>query len=120
MPDLKICAAIQHDSKLALELASQLELDRGCAVIGNVWTKGDMLDYLQNPYSKIFGWSDEPSSEPPGDGQMFANCKYKVLVGVTYEINPDANGTLVYDGKHIDHLVVDGSGDIDQSYKYVF
>lgn len=120
MPELKICAAIQSDSKLALELASQLELDRGCAVIGTVWTKGDMLEYLQNPYSKLFGWSDEPSSEPLEDGQVFARCKYKVVVGITYEVNPDENGTLVYDGKFIDHLVVDGSAGPDLSYKYVF
>lgn len=120
MSELKICATIQADSGIALELASQLELDRGCAVIGSVWTKGDMIDYLRNPYSKIFSWSDEPSSKPLEDGQMFVQCKYKVLVGITYEINPDENGNLIYDGKYIDHLVVDASGGLDQSYKYVF
>lgn len=120
MSDLKICAAIQSDSSMALELASQLELDRGVAVVGTVWTKGDMIEYLRNPYSKIFSWSDEPSSQPVDTDQLFVHCKYKVLVGVTYEVNPDENGVLIYDGKHIDHLVVDGSVDTDQCYKYVF
>lgn len=113
---LQICACIDADSKTALDLASQLELDRGVAVVGSVWTKGDMLQYLTNPYNKIFCWSDELGSYQHDERMPYKFCKYRVVIGITYNISEAG----VYEGKFIDHMVVDGSVSVEDSYKYVF
>ena len=120
MPELKICAALTATEGAYLELASQLELDRGCAVIGTVWTKGDMIDYLSNPNNKIFSWTDERSPIAFEDGKPYIPCKYKVLAGISYEISRDDNGRPIYDGKHIDHLVVDDTEGLEKSYNNIF
>ena len=118
MPELKICAALTATEGASLELASQLELDRGCAVIGTVWTKGDMIDYLSNPNNKIFSWTDERSPIAFEDGKPYIPCKYKVLAGISYEISRDDNGRPIYDGKHI-VLLTGFLADISVSYAFI-
>lgn len=120
---LRLTATIRPNSDKALDLASELELDRSNTVVGGVWTKGDMLHFLSNPLNRIYAWSEVTPEEPADDfeASKYLPRPFRVVVGITYEPVDDPDSSKIkFSHKHISHMVVDATKGLDFAYNAVF
>jgi len=112
-------ARLTESSNISIKLASELELERGVALVGTVWTTEDLLSYARSRRQFIYCWSDDihesvhyHEGEAATDSTSIPNekwCNYRVCVGLRYGIETDDKGVVHYRSKIIDHMVVDVS-----------
>ena len=125
MGKLQIAAGVDSTTQVAMEIASELELDRGVAVVGTVWTKANIIEYTQIPGNHLFCWSDSLAesqyvpTDPESDVMPNIRCKYRASVGLRYRTELYDSGKKFYREKFIDHFVVDHTKDTDTTYETV-
>jgi hypothetical protein len=119
---------LTESCNVSIKLASELELERGVAVVGTVWTTEDLLDYAKSRRQFIYCWSDDihesvhyHEGEADTDSASIPNekwCNYRVCVGLRYGVETDEKGVVHYRSKIIDHMVVDVSQGGEAAVQY--
>lgn len=109
---------LTETSNVSIRLASELELERGVAVVGSAWTTDELRDYARSRKQFVYCWSDDIHESvhyhegvANGDGTIPDEkwCNYRVCVGLRYGVETDSEGVVHYRSKMIDHMVVDAS-----------
>lgn len=109
---------LTETSNVSISLASALELERGVALVGTVWTTEELKDYCRSRRQFVYCWSDDihesvhyHEGEANAEGSLPNEkwCNYRVCVGLRYGLETDEQGVVHYRSKIIDHMTVDAS-----------
>ena len=117
MDNWNITAPIRMSNSYSIPLIESLELDRGLAVVGNVWTVKEVKEFFQERKNHLYCWTDNLAESDHAEGKH-KWCDYRAIVGLRYGIETLKDGTVLYRTKTIDHMVVDYSGGDAKFYGY--
>lgn len=133
MSSMNMTARITLTSRIAIGLATDLELDRGSTLIGTPWTRKELETYAQNSRHHVYCWTNDLADSIHGhaedikphdpeytgfEGEQWRN--YRVCVGLRYGVETDSQNVVKYRSKVIDHMTVDTSMGEDAAYGFAY